>query len=305
MNLCFPRVAPFAARPLKSQSRTRVGIRPGIRLTAALISLGAVSVAHAQAEPEVDVPNRPLWEAGVAGIGLSSPAYPGAEDRVSRGLVVPWFIYRGPVFRADGGTVGARVVRTPTVEFDVGFAGALGASSEDVKVREGMPDLGFQFEFGPRVRWNVARPSSDSVVRVELPVRAVFEAKGGLTHRGYAVEPRLSYADRDIGNGFGITASIGAVYGDRKFNEYLYGVPREFATRSRSAYAAKSGLITPRAQVSLSHRLTDDVRLFSFVRHDFSGSGANTDSPLHIKNGGTSFGLGLVWTLGRSSQTER
>jgi MipA family protein len=271
----------------------------------ALSVSAASSDVFAQAEPDVDVPNRPLWEAGVGVVGVSSPAYPGAEDRVSRAVALPWFIYRGPVFRADGGSIGARVVRTQAVEFDIGFAGALGASSDDVRVRRGMPDLGFQFEFGPRMRVNLARPTTDSVVRFELPARAVFEAKDGLTHRGYALEPRLSYANRDIGAGFGITASIGAVYGDKKFNEYLYGVPRAFATPTRTAYAAKSGLITPRAQVSLTYRVSDDVRLFGFVRQDFSGSGANTDSPLHIKNGGASYGFGLVWTLGRSSKSER
>jgi MipA family protein len=267
------------------------------------ISLAAISgVAHAQEEPDVESANRPLWEAGLSGLGLSSPAYPGAGERVSRGLALPWFVYRGPIFRADGGTVGARVVKTQTVEFDIGFAGALGASSDDVKIRQGMPDLGFQFEFGPRARINLARPSADSIVRLELPLRAVFEIKDGLNNRGYAFEPRLTYADRNVAYGWGINTSVGLVYGDRKFNEFLYGVPRQFATPTRAQYQAKSGLITPRAQLSVTRKLTDDVRLFAFTRVDFPGSGANKDSPLHLKNTGTSYGLGIVWTLGRSSQ---
>jgi MipA family protein len=256
----------------------------------------------AQAEPDVEGTNRPLWEAGVSAIGVSSPAYPGADERVSRALPLPWFIYRGPIFRADGDTVGARVVKTRTIEFDVGFAAALGASSEDVKVREGMPDLGFQFEFGPRMRVNLARPTADSIVRLDLPLRGVFEIEDGIKNRGVAFEPRISYADRNIGGGFGLNASAGVVIGDRKYNEFLYGVPSRFATPTRAAYRAKSGVITPRLQLALSHSLTDDLRVFAFTRYDFSGSGANTDSPLHVKNGGASYGLGVVWTLGRSSR---
>jgi MipA family protein len=267
------------------------------------ISLAAISgIARAQAEPDVESANRPLWEAGVAGLGISSAAYPGAIERVSRGLVVPWFVYRGPVFRADGGAVGARVLKTETVEFDVGFAGALGASSNDVKIRQGMPDLGFQFEFGPRARLNLARPSQDSIVRLELPLRAVFEINDGLNHRGYAFEPRLTYADREVASGWGMSASAGLVYGDRQFNEFLYGVPRQFSTPARAQYQAKSGLITPRLQFAVSRKLTDDIRLFAFTRVDFPGSGANKDSPLHLKNTGTAYGLGIVWTLGKSSQ---
>jgi outer membrane scaffolding protein for murein synthesis (MipA/OmpV family) len=267
-------------------------------LTCAVFS----SLASAQVEPNLEATDRPLWEAGLSGIGLSSPAYPGAADRSSRGLLLPWFIYRGPIFRADESTVGARLVKTETVQFDVGFAAALGASSDDVEVRKGMPDLGFQFEFGPRMRVNLVRPTPSSVVRFDLPLRAVFEVKDGLKNRGFAFEPRIAYENRNIGAGWGVGASVSALVGDRKFNEFLYGVPREFATSTRRAYEAKSGLITPRLQFTLSHRLTDDIRLFTFTRYDFAGSSANSDSPLHIKNSGASFGLGAVWTLGRSSQ---
>ena len=35
----------------------------------------------------------------------------------------------------------------------------------------------------------------------------------------------------------------------------------------------------------------------------FTGQGRNSSSPLHLKDQGTSLGLGAVWTLGRSAQT--
>ena len=89
-------------------------------LTCAVFS----GLANAQVEPNLEVTDRPLWEAGLSGIGVSSPAYPGAADRTSRGLLLPWFIYRGPIFRADESTVGARLLKTETVQFDVGFAAA-------------------------------------------------------------------------------------------------------------------------------------------------------------------------------------
>ena len=271
-------------------------------LILALPFIAASFSAQAQSEPDVGGSNRPLWEAGVAGFGLSGPAYPGASDRVSRGLVLPWIVYRGPVLRADGGSVGARVAKTSDLELDIGFAGALSARSRDVTVRQGMPDFGFLLEFGPRVRYTLARPSSDSLVRLDASLRGVFELKNGLTHRGFAFEPRLSFDKRDMGAGWGFSASASLNFGDQKFNEYLYGVPTQFATPARSAYQAKAGLITPRVQLAVSRKLTDDVRLFAFTRLDFAGSGVNRDSPLHVKDRGTVFGLGLVWTLGRSSE---
>ena len=277
-------------------------------LTTALLlaACGASPAVLAQAEPDVEGKNRPVWEAGLAAIGAGSPAYPGASERVSRAIALPWFVYRGEVFRADGGTFGARVVKSQAVELDIGFAGALGASSDDVEVRKGMPDLGFQFEFGPRARFALATPTPDSVVRLEVPLRAVLEFKNGVKQRGATFEPRLSYANRELGGafgpGWGLTASASVVIGDRKLNQYLYGVDAAFATPTRKAYSAKSGIVSPRLQIALSHKLNNDVRLFGFTRYDFSGSSANKDSPLHVKNGGASFGLGAVWTIGRSSE---
>ena len=271
-------------------------------LTLALPFIAASFSAQAQSEPDVGGSNRPLWEAGVASFGLNGPAYPGASDRVSRGLVLPWIVYRGPVLRADGGSVGARVAKTSDLELDIGFAGALSARSRDVTVRQGMPDFGFLLEFGPRVRYTLARPSSDSLVRLDASLRGVFELKNGLTHRGFAFEPRLSFDKRDMGAGWGFSASASLNFGDQKFNEHLYGVATQFATPARSAYQAKAGLITPRVQLAVSRKLTDDVRLFAFTRLDFAGSGVNRDSPLHVKDRGTVLGLGLVWTLGRSSE---
>jgi outer membrane scaffolding protein for murein synthesis (MipA/OmpV family) len=271
-------------------------------LITAALGLTLFTFSHAQSEPDVEGVQKPLWEAGLAGFGLTGPAYPGANDDIGRGLVLPWFIYRGPVWRAAGGTVGARVAKNSFAEFDIGFSGALRASSDDVKVRSGMPELGFLLEFGPRAKLNLARPSPDSVMRLELPLRGVFEFNSGVHYRGLAIEPKLTYDKRDIGRGWGFSGSLGLIYGDQTFNQYLYGVPSQYATSSRSAYTAKAGLITPRTQLTLSHRLNEDVRMFAFSRTDFAGKGVNSSSPLHLQDRGTSVGLGLIWTLGRSSQ---
>ena len=197
--------------------------------------------AQAESEPDVGGSNRPLWEAGFASSGLNGLAYPGAIDRVSRGLVLPWIVYRGPVLGADGGAVGARVAKTPDLELDLGFAGALSARSSDATIREGMPDLGLLLEFGPRVRYTLDHPSSDSLVRLDVPLRGVFELKNGLTRRGLAFEPRFSFDKRDSGSGWGFSASASLNFGDQKFNEHRYGVPTRFATPARSAYLIAEG----------------------------------------------------------------
>ena len=52
----------------------------------------------------------PLWEAGVFGGTAVTPAYPGASERSTRSLALPYLIYRGKVLRADRSGVGARLL---------------------------------------------------------------------------------------------------------------------------------------------------------------------------------------------------
>ncbi|MFY8193096.1 MAG: MipA/OmpV family protein [Limnohabitans sp.] len=273
-----------------------------LALAAAFAFMG--NMAAAQDEPDVGAAKRPLWEAGVAGFALESPAYPGAADKVQRGLVLPYFVYRGPILRAGGGTFGARMAKTDDFEVDIGFAGSLSAMSDDITVRTGMPDLGFLLEFGPRVKYTLARPSANSLVRLEVPLRGVFEFQDGVGLQGWAFEPRITYDHRNLFAGVGVSSSFSLMYGDKKFNQYLYGVPAAYATAQRDAYDAKAGLISPRFQLSLNHAINKDVRVFGLTRLDAANLGVNSSSPLHVKNSGVTVGFGLVWTLGRSTRLE-
>lgn len=263
--------------------------------TLATLVLAAALPALAQTAPKT----QPVWEWGVTGFGQSAPAYPGAKGSNASGLVLPWLIYRGDFWRADGSTVGARLLKTDDVEFDVGFAAALGASSKDVAARVGMPDLGFQFEFGPRVKLTVARPDPRSRIRLDLPVRAVMEAKGGVNQRGLSLEPRVMYETRTA-SGTVLDLSASALLGSQKYGNFLYGVPTAYQTASRAAYAGKAGLITTRLQGTLITPVSSSAKVFGYVRADSLSGAANRASPLVERTSGVSVGGGLIWTLGQS-----
>lgn len=244
----------------------------------------------------------PLWELGAAGFAASTPAYPGASDRVQRGLAVPYFIYRGKVFRADQEGIGARLFSSDRVELDLGLAGSLPASSDDVEIRAGMPDLGTLIEFGPRLNVTLARPTAGSRVRLQVPLRAVIELRGGARRRGTIFEPSLSYELRGERARWTMSTSASLVAGDRQIQRYFYEVAPAYATAERPAYAADSGLMLVRLGLSGTRLVTPDVRLFGFVRYENYASAANRDSPLLRKSSGASIGGGFAWTLRRSTQ---
>jgi outer membrane scaffolding protein for murein synthesis (MipA/OmpV family) len=272
------------------------------RLLPGALALSFMLPALAQ---QSSTPALPLWEAGLVGGAVSTLAYPGAADRSSRALVLPFLIYRGEVLRADLSGIGARLVRTERVEFDVGLAASLPARSDAVAARAGMPDLGLLLEFGPRVKVMLANPTSTSRLRLDLPLRAVMEVHGGVRRQGATFEPKLVFETRDSESPWSYDANIALVIGDRAINRYFYEVQPQYATPSRPAYSARSGLMLVRIGVSASYKFNKDLSLYGFVRQESYAGAANRDSPLMMKNSGASIGAGFAWTIGRSTSPAR
>jgi outer membrane scaffolding protein for murein synthesis (MipA/OmpV family) len=284
------------ALPLESAQSNHAPTAMNLRLPAVL-AFAAILPASA-AEPGER--NLPLWEAGVGAAVFSTPAYPGAAQRSNRVLAVPYLLYRGRILRADQEGVGARLVDNDRITFDVGFAASLPAHSKDVDARRGMPDLGTLVEFGPRVKYRFADLGEAGRWRVELPLRTVIEARGGLRRQGWTVEPRLVWEQRGERGRWTVDAQLGAVFGDRRINGYFYDVAPQYATAARPAYRAEGGPMLVRTGLAGTWKLNPDVRLFSFVRLDSHAVSSNRDSPLFRKDSGVSAGFGFAWTLARS-----
>ena len=264
--------------------------------SAALLILAMAAPAQAQDSA------KPLWEIGAFAGVANTPAYPGSSDRTSRALVIPTLIYRGDIIRAENGGIGARLVHTDKMEFDLGFAGSLPANTRDTSARKGMPDLGTLIEFGPRLKMTLAHPAPGSRVRLEVPVRAVLEFNDGINNQGIAFEPELVYEKHDIGAGWSLSTSGSLVFGDSKLNNFFYGVTPQYATATRPTYDAQAGLIATRLALSTAKHLTPDLRVFGFVRYESYAGAANLSSPLHQSANGAAIGIGLTWTLGRSEE---
>ncbi|MDE2417173.1 MAG: MipA/OmpV family protein [Burkholderiales bacterium] len=258
-------------------------------------------IPDATAQPAVP----PLWEVGVFAGAASTPAYPASTERTYRGLVLPYLIYRGDIVRVDRGGIGARLLHTDTVELDVGFAASLPASSSDIAARKDMPDLGTLIEFGPRLKGTLAKTASGGRVRFELPLRSVLEINNGVRSQGYALEPEVVYEMRDVGGNWRLSTSLSAVMGDRALNQYFYGVPAAFATAQRPVYEARAGLIATRLTFNAAKSIGPDLRVYGFARYESYAHSANQNSPLYLQTTGTSIGMGVSWTLGRSTTSAR
>jgi len=264
----------------------------------ALLISGA---ARAQRE-EAPAASLPLWELGAFAFGVSQQAYPGSDEQLTRGLLLPYGQYRGRFLRADRDTAGLRAVKTPRYEFDVGVAASFGGNSSEIGARRGMPELGTLAQFGPRLKINLGSWGEGRHAgrwRVELPVRGVFDLTDGAAHRGMAFEPEINFQRRSLG-GYGYAVSLGAIVGDRRLNRTFYGVAPIHALPDRPTYEAKSGLVAWRLSASVSRSLTPDWRIVGFARFDSVAGAANEASPLVRRTTGATVGLGLSYTWLRS-----
>lgn len=280
-------------------SITRLKVSTSI-LMAALSS--ATLTAIAQTAPSTE-PAQPLWEIGIGAVAASQPAYPGAATNTNRVVALPFFIYRGEVVRAEQGNVGLRAIKTPRYELDIGFSASLGSSANDVPERIGMPDIGTLVEFGPRLKINLGDISQGrSGVRLDLPLRGVFDLSNSFANRGVSFEPQLSF-DVPLPGGWRGGVGLSALFGTQKLNETFYTVTAAEALANRPAYTAEAGLLSTRASFGASKKLTPDLRVLGFIRLDSTAGSANSNSSLITRNSGASIGVGLAYTFGRSSSS--
>lgn len=253
--------------------------------------------AHAQTP-------QPLWEIGAVGVAVSQQAYPGANHQTKAGLVAPYVIYRGDLLRVSRDGIGLRALKTNTFELDLSVAAALGSNSNAIPVRQGMPNLGALVEFGPNAKWYLSSKDAPTVWRIDTPLRGVFNLSRQLQYEGLTFEPALAVESKPMGK-WRYSANVGMLLGDARTNDLFYGVSPAYANASRPAYAAKGGLIAYKVGASVTYTVSPDISIFGFARLNTVSASSNHASPLIQKNGGASYGIGMVYVFSKSAELTR
>ena len=117
----------------------------------ALMSLGQMNAHAAGADAPVMI-EKPLWELGLGGGAVVQPHYPSSSEYHTRGLGLPYVVYRGDILRiGDGGGTRAVAAENANYELSLSLNAAFDADSDNNELRTGMPDLDFIFEVGPQL----------------------------------------------------------------------------------------------------------------------------------------------------------
>jgi outer membrane protein len=246
---------------------------------------------------------KPLWEAGLGVAAVSFPAYRGSDQRSLFVLPTPYFVYRGEFLKADREGMRAELFESDLAELTVSGALSPPASSDDIRVRLGMPDLDANLEFGPQLNlklWEAEHGSRQ--LKLLLPLRAAFTLNSQPKSIGWVFHPKLNL---DMGSlpalpGWNVGLQAGALFGDRRQHQYFYGVDSAYAMNDRPAYEARSGFAGMQYLVGVSKRF-DSHWVGAFLRYDNLSGATFASSPLVRTKNYVAAGVAITWVLGQSS----
>lgn len=280
------------------QPRRLTGLRrdllPGVALACVL----------AAGTPDLRADELPLWEAGLGISAINFPDYRGSDERSTFVLPIPYLVYRGEFLKADRGSLRGLFIDRERVKLDVSVNASIPVDSSNNRARQGMPDLDPTLELGPNLEFLLLR-SADGRFQVDLrlPVRTVIATDfSHVQNIGWVFQPQINVDFRDsalLGPRSNIGVAAGPLYGDKQHHNYFFGVPAQFATAQRPAYAAEGGYAGVQAIGAASKRFKS-YWIGGFVRWDTVAGAVFEDSPLIRQNQSVAAGVAFAWIFGES-----
>jgi outer membrane protein len=242
--------------------------------------------ATAQAQPEL----KPQWELGAGFAAIDFPVYRGSSERRTFLLPVPYFAYRGEIFRKDN------------LEMDVSVNGSVPA--KDAIARQGMPNLDPTLEIGPSLNVHFYY-SEDKKVNFDMrmPLRGVLASDfKHVQPVGWLFQPQLDLDVRDIDHsGWNLGLVGGLIFSDHRYHQYFYDVAPQYATTTRSAYSSSGGYAGTQFIVALNKR-HDGYWTGGFMKWDNLNGAVFADSPLVKSKEYFTIGFAVTWVLDKSDK---
>ncbi len=243
-----------------------------------------------------------LWEVGVAGGEFYLPDYPAAAQKHAKWIAAPYVIYRGKILRADREGARARLFHGKHADLEMSFAAAFATQSKDNEARQGMPDLDYLLEAGPRASILLSKLAGRGSLRLFVPLRAVFSSDlHNMHYVGYTYGPTL-YAQIEPlwHSGWIGIFQLANRFGNRSMNAYFYDVAPQFARVDRPSYDASGGYLGSDFSAGVAIPIGLRWRLFGGGQFFYNGGSSNKSSPLFRRESDFSAGIGLSYAFFRS-----
>lgn len=245
---------------------------------------------------------KPLWEAGIFLLRVHSPSYPGAVTEKIRHYPLPTVTYRGRILRSDENeSPRARLFKTNMSDLDVSASGYFSSDSEGT-AREGMPDLDWVGELGPRWNWWwVRNPVTE--LRFALPFRGVFTTTiWTWKSLGVSLTPGFVWDQKRTRiPGLRFSHRISFRFVDRRVAGYFYNVAPIYVTPERPVYSAENGYLGESVSSRVTWQKGRVFTSFGVIVDDYTRSSFR-ESPLLQSNFNVSGFFGIGYDLIESKE---
>lgn len=239
------------------------------------------------------------WTAGLGLASLSFPAYRGSKVRETLALPVPVVSFTSRNFSLSRDGAKVDVFDSQRIHFNLSAAGSLPVDSDDVPLRDGMPDLNPSIELGPALIVELPCWRNWTCLQ-ETQARGVVASDFSQVDTiGWTLHPRINLrrnapVTQRHRHEFEFTA--GPVYATRRYHEYFYAVPDEYATEQRPAYQARSGFSGWRFSLTHVYKF-GNIGIYSYAAYDNLRDSAFVDSPLLETKDYILGGIMMRWVL--------
>lgn len=266
----------------------------GVLLSLAVLATAVTSSARAD--------QKPLWEFGFGAGMFFFNDYRGSNTTHAYPIPVPYFVYRGQIFKSDQEGLRGRFFHLDRAELNLSVSGTTPVRNDSA--RHGMPELKPTVELGASLNIRLWRSSDERFkLDLRLPARAAVTVEASPRMIGVFAEPHfnLDIAQSRGSGGWKLGLLAGPLFANRRYNDYFYTVSPQYATADRPAYEAHGGYAGMQTLVSLTRRFPHEWCGF-FVRHDTLGGASFASSPLVKTNSYWSAGFGVIWVISQSSR---
>jgi len=218
---------------------------------------------------------KPKWEVGGALALTSIPQYMGSNERYQLAFPVPYFIYRSPRVHINRGGIRTTIFDSQSISLDASFGAGLPVRNGN-QARQGMPNLPFTFQLGPRLNWQI-QESDTQGLKFRLPLR--WNVDTSFHSVGWLTEPELLW-NLDPTPSVRVYMGIGATLASQAFNERYYSVANIYATPTRPSYQAQAGFHSAFLRGSINYQFSDNLSMFTAMRYRNMSIGRVAQSPL-------------------------
>lgn len=245
---------------------------------------------------------KPRLEYGVAGAGIQTAAYPSSSIDIQRQFFAPWFIYRSDKVQVKDGGVKLIAYQSDKITIDLGIGGSLSADTSETPLRDGMPDIDYLLELGPRFDVPL-RDSSDAYWRNRINWVSSYRFALStdfkrLDFRGPVLTTELLYRKDGIKNSnLSFDLSVSSTWLGDPLMDYFFAVNEQYATDERPQFNAQSGFLGIEVSAGVQFRPVSKLNTYIGVGFTSLDGSKNRNSPLFESKSNARIILAASWKL--------